>query len=61
MFNRKNKTFKNYTVADGLPGNEFNANAFFKSTNGEMFFGGYNGFISFYPTAYKPIIRQQHS
>jgi signal transduction histidine kinase/ligand-binding sensor domain-containing protein/DNA-binding response OmpR family regulator len=49
MFNRKNKTFKNYTVADGLPGNEFNANAFFKSTNGEMFFGGYNGFISFYP------------
>jgi ligand-binding sensor domain-containing protein/signal transduction histidine kinase/AraC-like DNA-binding protein len=49
MFNQKNKTFKNYTVADGLPGNEFNANAFFKSTNGEMFFGGYNGFISFYP------------
>ena len=49
MFNRKNKTFKNYTIADGLPGNEFNANAFFKSTDGEMFFGGYNGFISFYP------------
>ncbi|KRT14553.1 hypothetical protein ASU31_18575 [Pedobacter ginsenosidimutans] len=49
MFNRKNKTFKNYTVADGLPGNEFNANAFFKSANGEMFFGGYSGFISFYP------------
>ncbi|WP_316826254.1 two-component regulator propeller domain-containing protein [Pedobacter miscanthi] len=49
MFNRKNKTFKNYTVADGLPGNEFNANAFFKNSNGEMFFGGYNGFISFYP------------
>jgi len=49
MFNLKNKTFKNYTVADGLPGNEFNTNAFFKSTNGEIFFGGYNGFISFYP------------
>jgi len=49
MFNRMHKTFKNYTVADGLPGNEFNTNAFFKSSNGEMFFGGYNGFISFYP------------
>ncbi|RDC54533.1 hybrid sensor histidine kinase/response regulator [Pedobacter chinensis] len=49
MFDRKNKTFKNYTVADGLPGNEFNANAFFKSSTGEMFFGGYNGFISFFP------------
>jgi len=49
MFNPKNKTFKNYTVADGLPGNEFNANAYFKNSNGEMFFGGYNGFISFYP------------
>jgi len=49
MFNREHKTFKNYTVADGLPGNEFNTNAFFKSSNGEMFFGGYNGFISFFP------------
>lgn len=49
MFNPKNKTFKNYTVADGLPGNEFNANAFFKNSSGEMFFGGYNGFIGFYP------------
>jgi ligand-binding sensor domain-containing protein/nitrogen-specific signal transduction histidine kinase/DNA-binding NarL/FixJ family response regulator len=49
MFNRLKKTFKNYTVADGLPGNEFNANAFFKSSSGELFFGGYNGFISFFP------------
>jgi len=49
MFNPSTKVFKNYTVADGLPGNEFNTNAFFKSSNGEMFFGGYNGFISFYP------------
>ncbi|WP_316797265.1 two-component regulator propeller domain-containing protein [Pedobacter agri] len=49
MFNRQKKTFKNYTVADGLPGNEFNANAFFKSSSGELFFGGYNGLISFFP------------
>ncbi|TCD00759.1 hybrid sensor histidine kinase/response regulator [Pedobacter frigidisoli] len=49
MFDKKKNAFKNYTIADGLPGNEFNTNAFFKSSSGEMFFGGYNGFISFYP------------
>lgn len=48
-FNPSLKKFKTYSVADGLPGNEFNQNAAFKSTNGEMFFGGYNGFISFFP------------
>lgn len=49
MFNPVSKTFKNYTIADGLAGNEFNLNAAFKNQNGEMFFGGYKGFISFYP------------
>lgn len=49
VFNRRLKSFKNYTVSDGLAGNEFNTNAYFKSDDGEMFFGGYDGFISFYP------------
>jgi len=48
MFNPISKTFKNYNVSDGLPGNQFNQNAFLKSTDGELFFGGYNGFTGFF-------------
>ncbi len=41
--------FINYDVHDGLQSNEFNTGAFFKSSSGEMFFGGINGFNFFYP------------
>nr|WP_294877194.1 hybrid sensor histidine kinase/response regulator transcription factor [uncultured Pedobacter sp.] len=43
------KVFKNYTVDDGLPGNVFNYNSSFKDSKNEMFFGGYNGMVSFFP------------
>ncbi|HER44524.1 MAG TPA: hypothetical protein ENO08_08710, partial [Candidatus Eisenbacteria bacterium] len=43
------KTFKNYTVDDGLQGNEFNGNAYFESSSGEMFFGGVYGITAFRP------------
>lgn len=42
-------TFKNYDISDGLQGNEFNSGAYFKSSSGELFFGGINGFNSFFP------------
>ncbi|ALO36352.1 hypothetical protein CMT41_17610 [Colwellia sp. MT41] len=45
----KAKTFRNYDVGDGLQSNEFNSGASFKSKNGELFFGGINGFNRFYP------------
>jgi len=48
-FNYKTKNVRNYTVDDGLQSNEFNTNAYFKSSTGEMYFGGINGFNSFYP------------
>ncbi|WEK17655.1 MAG: two-component regulator propeller domain-containing protein [Candidatus Pedobacter colombiensis] len=47
------KTFKNYTVEDGLPGNVFNYNSFYKDTQGQLYFGGYNGLVSFYPDQIK--------
>jgi signal transduction histidine kinase/AraC-like DNA-binding protein len=43
------KRFKNYTQSDGLAANEFNYNSFYKSSQGELFFGGYNGITAFYP------------
>ncbi|WP_346239194.1 two-component regulator propeller domain-containing protein [Niabella insulamsoli] len=47
------QSIKVYTKSDGLPGNEFNYNAFYKNNNGEMFFGGTSGLISFFPDKIK--------
>ncbi|MBA7526334.1 Sensor histidine kinase RcsC [subsurface metagenome] len=46
-------TFRNYTVQDGLQSKIFNRWAFFKSTTGEMYFGGINGFNVFHPDSIK--------
>ena len=45
--------FRNYDIKDGLQSNEFSKGACFKSKDGEMFFGGINGFNSFYPEKIK--------
>ncbi len=47
--NKKTFEFRNYTTDDGLQSEEYNGGAFFKSSSGEMFFGGINGFNSFFP------------
>jgi PAS domain S-box-containing protein len=47
--NTETKKFKNYFAVDGLQSNEFNGGAWFKAADGEMFFGGMNGFNAFYP------------
>ncbi|HRI60750.1 MAG TPA: ATP-binding protein [Saprospiraceae bacterium] len=41
-------SFSVYTKEDGLQDNEFNSCAYFKSPTGELFFGGINGFNSFF-------------
>jgi signal transduction histidine kinase/CheY-like chemotaxis protein len=48
-FNVEHKTVRNYAVSDGLQGNEFKSRASYVAPDGEMFFGGSNGFNSFYP------------
>jgi two-component sensor histidine kinase/ligand-binding sensor domain-containing protein/PAS domain-containing protein len=53
-FNPKTETFRNYDVGDGLQGNEFNGvKAYLKTKDGQMFFGGLNGFNTFYPDQVK--------
>lgn len=42
-------TFHAYSDEEGLQSQEFNLGAAFLSQNGEVFFGGMNGFNSFYP------------
>ncbi|MBS1668363.1 MAG: response regulator [Bacteroidetes bacterium] len=48
-FDPQKNSFKNYTSSDGLASNEFNNNAFYKTASGQMFFGGFKGFTSFFP------------
>lgn len=48
-FDTKKNTFKNFDVTDGLQGGEFNTRSGIKTKNGEIFFGGVNGFNIFQP------------
>lgn len=47
--NNKEKPFTYYSQSDGIQGETFKVNSWFKSYDGEMFFGGDNGFTRFYP------------
>ena len=42
-------SIKNFTVHDGLQSNQFNKRAYMKGKNGEMYFGGIEGFNYFHP------------
>jgi signal transduction histidine kinase/CheY-like chemotaxis protein len=48
-FNPVTKACRNYDVSDGLQDNTFKQNAWYQTTQGEMFFGGINGFNVFHP------------
>jgi signal transduction histidine kinase/ligand-binding sensor domain-containing protein len=48
-FDPQTETFRSYDVSDGVQDDDFNVGACFKSSSGEMFFGGTNGFNAFYP------------
>ena len=52
-FDLKSGNFRNYDAKDGLQSNEFNSGAYFKDHNGELFFGGVNGFNAFLPDKIK--------
>jgi len=49
MFNPETGEFTNYDVSDGLQDNEFYQCSHYKSANGELYFGGVNGFNVFHP------------
>ena len=49
VFNPSSNKFRNFDVLDGLQSNEFNTGAYYKSSSGEMFFGGINGLSYFHP------------
>lgn len=52
-FNPTTHEFINFDIHDGLQGNEFNGGAWFHAEDGEMFFGGMDGYNSFIPEEIK--------
>ena len=52
-YDSKTQKFRNYSEDDGLQGNQFFQQSFLKSRKGELYFGGYNGFNSFFPDSLK--------
>ena len=48
-FDTRTKLFKNYNENDGLQGSEYNRNAFCKTGEGYLYFGGITGFNYFDP------------
>ncbi len=49
MYDPKTNKFKNFTTEDGLQADEFKQHAALKSSTGAFYFGGVNGFNSFFP------------
>lgn len=45
--------FRIYDIEDGLVHNQFNWHAYHKNAKGKMYFGGINGFVSFFPSSIK--------
>ena len=45
--------FNHFDISDGLQGHTFNRDAVFKSANGELYFGGTNGYNVFHPDSIK--------
>lgn len=52
-YDLQTKETRMYDVTDGLQGSEFTPNAFLRSSNGYVFFGGFNGFNYFKPKEIK--------
>ena len=52
-YNPETKKIKTYDVGDGIQGNEFKINAHLKLKNGDLVFGGINGFTIFNPDRIK--------
>ncbi|HSR30846.1 MAG TPA: two-component regulator propeller domain-containing protein [Anaerolineae bacterium] len=48
-FDPSTETFANYKTGGGLQSNKYLSGAYHQSASGEMFFGGVNGFVAFYP------------
>ncbi|WP_422082701.1 two-component regulator propeller domain-containing protein [Ulvibacterium sp.] len=57
QFDSSSGEFKHFNVSHGIQDNEFNAGAYFRSKEGEFFFGGINGLNAFDPLSINPAVK----
>jgi ligand-binding sensor domain-containing protein len=50
-FDPQTESVRNYDESDGLQGDEFSEGCYLQGPDGEVFFGGSNGFNAFFPEA----------
>lgn len=50
VFDPQRRSFRNFDQRDGLQNLEFNTAAYHRASDGQLFFGGIEGFNAFYPT-----------
>ncbi|MEN2416243.1 hybrid sensor histidine kinase/response regulator transcription factor [Flavobacterium mesophilum] len=48
-YNRGKNSFRSFNILDGLPDNQFNTNSVLNDSEGQIFFGTYNGLVNFNP------------
>lgn len=53
-FDPLTERFERFDVSDGLQDIQFNRGAYFRAPDGQMFFGGLDGFNAFYPQEIQP-------
>ena len=53
-FDPRTETFTVFDASHGLQSNEFDSNAYFRSSDGAMYIGGINGFNLFHPGEIQP-------
>ena len=52
-YTREDHLFTQYDLSDGVQSLEFSGGAYYKAKDGEIYFGGINGFNNFYPDSIK--------
>jgi streptogramin lyase len=61
MFNPTSRQFRNFGKSEGMLIEEFKSDAYFLASDGEMFFGGVGGMVSFYPESVEKYSLSQNS
>lgn len=58
VYDPNQESFRSYTSADGLISNQFYWDAFFKGSDGKLYFGSVAGFTSFDPLKTTPVLNK---
>ena len=59
-YNKTDSVFRQYSLADGIQGFEYNSNSYLKTRNNQLWFGGINGYNVFQPEGMRDLPDNSH-